>query len=183
MSDKEVLRCSVTGNPCGTDTVPSGGICHCDNCLKWLSETIGSSIRNLPPVSSAVIDPKDLIGMPTIGIGDITSTVGASVQGGFDTGQSSYGPTKLSLWYVIGTNNDDCNYNEFVYASSSERAETLWSEFYLSKFEKEPGCMTEIWVERIILVPENKRYGEGVFELPETVMFPGSGKTYGTNDS
>ena len=33
-------RCNVTGNPCGTDTWIEGHSCPCENCQRWLSESI-----------------------------------------------------------------------------------------------------------------------------------------------
>jgi hypothetical protein len=29
------LRCEISGNPCGTDTVQVGYQCQCANCVKW----------------------------------------------------------------------------------------------------------------------------------------------------
>lgn len=36
-----VLRCAVTGNPCGTDTWSKGVECQCAHCQAWLHPITG----------------------------------------------------------------------------------------------------------------------------------------------
>jgi hypothetical protein len=48
----EMLRCSVTGNPCGTDTWTEGQPCGCPRCQAWLvlkQNTMRGFIDPLPP--------------------------------------------------------------------------------------------------------------------------------------
>lgn len=32
----DLLRCSMSGNPCGTDTWSAGSHCQCNQCTKWV---------------------------------------------------------------------------------------------------------------------------------------------------